>query len=206
MKNSSAREEEFSIFPARANPGGRSIFCPLWSLSGALRNPRRICVGWYVNCSGIRGLDLHRPKDESVKQSACLTILCFFVLLLSPSFGADGKPPVAPARPATEKIVPAAAKVTTMKTAGVLTEITEQTIKIERAFKGKKEIMEFGLERPVEGLAVGDKVSVNYREKGGRYVAFKVAKMEEKKLPPRKTPVPGKAAGKSPPREKSGTR
>jgi hypothetical protein len=151
-------------------------------------------------------LNLHHPKDGSVKFSACLTIICFFVLLLSPTFGADGKPPVVPARPAAEKIVPVAAKVTTMKTAGVLTEITERTIKIERAFKDKKEIMEFGLERPLEGLAVGDKVSVNYLEKAGRYVAFKVAKMGEKKLPPRKTPVPGKPAGKSSAKEKSGTR
>jgi len=141
-----------------------------------------------------------------VKLSVCLITLCLPALLLSPSFGADGKPPVAPARPAAEKIIPAAAKVTTMKTAGVLTEITEQTIKIERAFKDKKEIMEFGLERPLEGLAVGDKVSVNYLEKGGRFVAFKVAKMEEKKIPPRKTPVSGKPAGKSTPKEKSGTR
>jgi len=140
-----------------------------------------------------------------VKRSACLTTLCFFVLLLSPSFGADGKPPAVPARPAAEKIVPVAAKATTMKTVGVLTEITEQTIKIERAFKDKKEIMEFGLEGPLEGLAVGDKVSVNYLEKAGRHVAFKVAKVAEKKLPPRKTPIPGKPAGKVPPRGKSGT-
>jgi len=138
-----------------------------------------------------------------LKNSACLTVLCLSVLLLSPCFGADTNPPGLPARPAAEKIVPAV-KATTMKTAGVLTEITEQTIRIERTFKDKKEIMEFSLEKPLEGLVVGDKVSVNYTEKEGRHVAFKVAKMEEKKLPPRKTQAPGRAAGKLPSREKGG--
>lgn len=78
---------------------------------------------------------------------------------------------------------------TRMRASGVVTEITADTLIIERNITG--EVMEFCLEKPLSGIAPGDKVTVSYVQKEERNTAKRVTK-----IPPRiKTPAP---AGKSP--------
>ncbi len=78
---------------------------------------------------------------------------------------------------------------TRMRASGVVTEITSDTLIIERNITG--EVMEFRLEKPLAGIAPGDKVTVSYVQKEERNTAKRVTK-----IPPRiKTPTP---AGKSP--------
>ena len=68
----------------------------------------------------------------------------------------------------------AAVRVTKMRAAGMVTEITDLTLKIERKVKDKAETMEFDLEKPLVNFKVGDKVRVSYVTREDKNVATKV--------------------------------
>lgn len=86
------------------------------------------------------------------------------------------------------KAVPAAdTRITRMKAAGTVTEISDAVLKIERTAKGKMETMEFVLEKPVVKIMVGDKVQVSYVTRETRNVATKVTKTTVKKTIPKTT-------------------
>ena len=76
--------------------------------------------------------------------------------------------------PAVTKAVPAV-RVTRMRAAGVVTEISDTTLKIERKVKDKAETMEFALEKPVTKIKAGDKVKVSYITKDDKNVAARVS-------------------------------
>ena len=76
--------------------------------------------------------------------------------------------------PAVTKAAPAV-RVTRMRAAGVVTEISDTTLKIERKVKDKVETMEFALEKPVAKIKAGDKVKVSYITKDDKNVAARVS-------------------------------
>ena len=76
--------------------------------------------------------------------------------------------------PAVTKAAPAV-RVTRMRAAGVVTEISDTTLKIERKVKDKVETMEFALEKPVTKIKAGDKVKVSYITKDDKNVAARVS-------------------------------
>ena len=76
---------------------------------------------------------------------------------------------MAPARPAK------------MNATGRVIELSEKTIKIERSVKDKVETMDFILDKPVENIAVNDKVKIAYSEKDGSLLASGVVKIAPKK-------------------------
>jgi len=67
-----------------------------------------------------------------------------------------------------------AVKVTKMRAAGVVMEISDTALKIERKIKDKAETMEFVLERALNKIKVGNKVRVSYITREGKNVATKV--------------------------------
>ena len=95
-----------------------------------------------------------------------LWIITAILMLLSftPTFAAETKTAPSP-RP----------RVPEMSTAGKVIEISGTVLKIERILKGEAETMEFFLEKPFDGIAVGDLIKVSYREKGGRNILIRVA-------------------------------
>jgi hypothetical protein len=68
-----------------------------------------------------------------------------------------------------------------MNATGKIIEISEKTIKIERTVKDKVETMDFILDKPVENLAVNDKVKIAYIEKDGNLLVSGVVKIAPKK-------------------------
>jgi hypothetical protein len=68
----------------------------------------------------------------------------------------------------------AAVRVTRMRAAGVVREITDTALKIERKVKDTVETMEFALERPLINIKTGDKVRVSYITREDKNVATKV--------------------------------
>ncbi len=80
-----------------------------------------------------------------------------------------------------------------MSAAGTVLEISGTSLKIERTLKGKAEIMEFILEKPLPDVTAGDPVKVSYLEKDGRNVLIRV-------VPAKKTAVK-KAVKKELPKE-----
>lgn len=111
----------------------------------------------------------------------CAALITFFCFTLA--FAAE-KPRSAPAAPP---------RIPEMKTAGTVLEMSATNLKIERTLKGKTEIMEFSLEKPIPPVAAGDSVKVGYLEKDGRNVLIRLS-------PAKKTEVK-KAAKKELPKE-----
>ena len=68
----------------------------------------------------------------------------------------------------------AAVRVTKMRAAGIVIEITAVTLKIERKVKDKAETMEFVLEKPLVKIKAGDKVRVSYITREDKNVATRV--------------------------------
>jgi hypothetical protein len=72
-------------------------------------------------------------------------------------------------------------KVAKMSFSGKVLDISDKALKVERVVKEKPETMDFVLEKAVEGVKAGDKVTVTYVVKDGKNVAQKVAKVKEAK-------------------------
>ncbi|RJR22016.1 MAG: hypothetical protein C4582_07075 [Desulfobacteraceae bacterium] len=88
-------------------------------------------------------------------------------------------------------VAPAAAKKAVMSATGIVKELTDQMLKVERKVKGKVEVMDFVLKAPVSEIKVGDKVKVNYVVEAGKNIATKVKKSVPKaKGQPSAPPVP----------------
>jgi hypothetical protein len=66
---------------------------------------------------------------------------------------------------------PVVVRVTKMRAAGIVKEITDVTLKIERKVKDKAETMEFVLEKPLVNIKAGDKVRVSYITREDQNVA-----------------------------------
>lgn len=115
-----------------------------------------------------------------------------FILIFNVSvFAADGTS-APPAKTEPSKAVPVKPpKETRVSITGIVKELTVSMITVERTVKGKTEIMEFSLDKPVEIIKAGDKVRVSYIKKDGKNVATRVtpavAKKIIKKAPPRET-------------------
>jgi hypothetical protein len=73
------------------------------------------------------------------------------------------------------------AKTAKMTATGKIVDLSDTMLKVERSVKGKTETMEFGLDKPLAGMKVGDKVTVHYVVKDGKNVATKVTKSEAAK-------------------------
>jgi ribosomal protein S1 len=71
---------------------------------------------------------------------------------------------------------------------GIVKELSDTMIMIERTIKGKTELMEFSLDKPVEIIKIGDKVRVSYIKKDGKNVATRVSLSVAKKINKKTTP------------------
>jgi len=72
-------------------------------------------------------------------------------------------------------------KAAKMHATGKVTEISDESVKIERTVKGDAETMEFALEKPVKNIIISDSVKIDYMEKDGKLTASRVAKVTFKK-------------------------
>ncbi|MCX7981421.1 MAG: hypothetical protein N2572_00735 [Syntrophales bacterium] len=107
------------------------------------------------------------------------TIFFCFTYPLSVSIGTEKKDKVEKAVSKTPT-----QRETRMKASGLVREITEGVLVIERNITG--ELMEFQLEKPLSGISGGDKVLVSYIQANGRNIAKKVIKH----TPKPKAPLP----------------
>ena len=83
----------------------------------------------------------------------------------------------------------ASVRITKMRAAGLVIEISDRALKIERKVKDKVENMEFALEKPLVKIKVGDKVRVSYTTKADQNIATKVmADIPQKVTKKPKTP------------------
>lgn len=112
------------------------------------------------------------------------------VFAITPTDAPQGKTPV-PKASYVKK--PVAKAETRMRAIGIVKDLTDSMIRIERNVTA--EVMEFNLENPLPKISLGDKVVVSYIEKDGKNIAKKVNKAVAKKksvTPQAGGPVPVK--------------
>ena len=80
------------------------------------------------------------------------------------------------------------AKRTRVTFIGVVKALSDTTILVERAVKGKVALIEFILDKPAEKIEVGDKVKVSYIKKEGKYIAEHITLAVNKKIIKKDTP------------------
>jgi hypothetical protein len=80
------------------------------------------------------------------------------------------------------------AKRTKVTFIGVVKELSDTTILVERAVRGKVELIEFVLDKPTEKIRVGDKVKVSFIKEEGKYIAAHVTLAVNKKIIKKDTP------------------
>jgi hypothetical protein len=111
----------------------------------------------------------------------------------------------APAKPDSSKAVTVKQpKETKVSITGVVKNISDTVISVERTVRGKTEIMEFVLDKAVEKINVGDKVKVNYLKKDGKNIATRVTPVVVRKIGRKASPLketrPSPAETQSPPK------
>jgi len=111
------------------------------------------------------------------------------------------RPSTAPAKAELPKAVTVKPpKETRVSITGVVREISDAMITVERTVKGKTETMGFVLDKPVEKIMVGDKVRVSYIKKDDKYVAIRVTPFVAKKIIKKVAPKPAPSDASPPPK------
>jgi len=98
------------------------------------------------------------------------------------AFNTD-KPPAVPS--STQPAKTTAIKVhreTRVSFTGIVKEISDTTLLVERSVKDNVETMEFTLDKPAEDIKAGDKIKVSYIKKDGKNIVRKVSPFTVKKI------------------------
>lgn len=66
---------------------------------------------------------------------------------------------------------------TVMHATGKVLQVSAAFVKIERLVKGKKEIMEFVLNKPASHIGVSDYVKIDYKEENGKLMILRLKKV-----------------------------
>lgn len=114
---------------------------------------------------------------------------CFVFVLSACAFAADG-PSTAPTKAEPSKAATVKPpKETRVSITGVVKEISDTMIMVERTVKGNTETMQFILDKPVEQINAGDKVRVIYIKKDDKHIAIKVSPVVAKKIIKKTSPL-----------------
>jgi Cu/Ag efflux protein CusF len=126
-----------------------------------------------------------------------------FVMFVAVSFLLSGLAMASGPAPATPA-APPATKIAVKSATGVVKELSDKMLKLERKVKGKIHAMDFVLKTPLADIKVGDDVKVNYVVEDGKNVVKKVKKIVPKAkgqapIPPAGTKGPAAASQATPP-------
>jgi ribosomal protein S1 len=118
-----------------------------------------------------------------------MLFVAIFVFMFNVSaFAANGTSAPPAKADTTKTAVVKPPKETKVYITGIVKELSDTMIMIERTIKGKTELMEFSLDKPVEIIKIGDKVRVSYIKKDGKNVATRVSLSVAKKINKKTTP------------------
>jgi len=110
-----------------------------------------------------------------------MVLVASFVFVFSACIVAAEGPSATPAKAEPPKSVTVKPpKETRVSITGVVKEISDTMITVERTVKGKTETMGFILDKPVERIKIGEKVRVSYIKKDDKYIAIRVIPFDVK--------------------------
>jgi hypothetical protein len=126
-------------------------------------------------------------------------VACFVFIFSACAFAADGTS-IAPAKAEPSKAVtPKPPKETRVSISGVVKEISDTMVMVERTVKGNTETMQFVLYKPVEQINAGDKVRVSYIKKDDKLIAIRVSPVVAKKIIKKASPYKEIKPAEAPP-------
>lgn len=133
-----------------------------------------------------------------------MVFVASFIFVFSAYMSAAEGPSATPAKSEPPKSVSVKPpKETRVSITGIVKDISDTMLTVERTVKGKTEPMVFILEKPVEKIKIGDRVRVSYIKKEDKHIAIKVTPFAVKiiqKVTPSKevkaSPSPGGPAKK----------
>ncbi|MGC9975313.1 MAG: hypothetical protein ABSC57_01145 [Syntrophales bacterium] len=112
-----------------------------------------------------------------------MVMLAGIVIIFGASvFAIDGTSQVPAKADPSKAVTVKPPKETKVSIIGIVKDISDTHISVERTVRGETEIMEFVLDKAVEKVNVGDKVKVNYMKKDGKNTATRVTPVVVKKI------------------------
>jgi len=120
-----------------------------------------------------------------------IVLMTFFVFILNVcAFAADGTSPAPANAEHSKAVAPKPPKETRITINGVVKEISDTMVIVERTVKGNTETMQFVLYKPLEKINAGDKVTVSYIKKDDKHIAIRVRRIVAKKIIKKASPFP----------------
>ena len=112
-----------------------------------------------------------------------IVLVAFFIFILNVcAFAADGTSTTPAKAEHAKSVTPKPPKETRVSISGVVKEISDTMVMVERTVKGNTETMQFVLDKPVEQINAGDKVRVSYIKKDDNLIAIRVSRVVAKKI------------------------
>ena len=112
-----------------------------------------------------------------------IILVAYFVFILSACvFAADEASTAASKIEPSKTVIPKTPKETRVSITGIVKEISDTMIIVERTIKESAETMHFVLDQPIEKINAGDKVRVIYIKKDDKYIAIKVSPDVSRKI------------------------
>ncbi len=111
-----------------------------------------------------------------------LLVASFVLIFASCAFAVEEASTAPTKAEPSQTVAPKLSKETRVSITGVVKEISDTMIMVERTVKGNTENMQFVLAKPVEQINAGDKVRVSYIKKDDKLVALRVSRAVAKKI------------------------
>ncbi|MCX5844111.1 MAG: hypothetical protein NT022_10265 [Deltaproteobacteria bacterium] len=110
-----------------------------------------------------------------------MVLVASFIFVFSAYMSAAEGPSGPPAKSEPPKSVTMKPpKETKLTITGIVKDISDTTITVERTVKGKTESVGFILDKPLEKIKIGEKVRVSYIKKGDKHIATRVTPFDVK--------------------------
>ncbi|MEN6319232.1 MAG: hypothetical protein ABFD82_10820 [Syntrophaceae bacterium] len=120
-----------------------------------------------------------------------IALMTFFVFIFNVcAFAADGTSPAPANAEHSKAVAPKPPKETRISINGVVKEISDAMVIVERTVKGNTETMQFVLYKPLEKINAGDKVRISYINKDDKHIAIRVRRIFAKKIIKKTSPFP----------------
>jgi len=116
-------------------------------------------------------------------------VACFVFIFSACAFAADGTS-ISPAKAEPSKAVTSKPpKEPGVSITGVVKEISDTMIMVERTVKGNTETIKFVLDKPIEQINAGDKVMVSYIKRDDKHIATMVTPVIAKRIIKKTSPL-----------------
>ena len=131
-----------------------------------------------------------KESDKKYTMRRLIVLVAFFIFIFSScAFAADGTSTAPVKAMPSITVTSKPPKETGVSITGVVKEISDTMMMVERTVKGYMETIQFVLYKPVKQINAGDKVMVTYFKKDNKYIATMVTPVVAKRTIKKASPL-----------------